>query len=128
MFMFELIPANHQNMVSQALPGLRARLIIRSGAVLGGRQEPDVRRWYPLLWVLSRWKGSVGYRAESEFLGLRQVFCLWALLSRASQPAAGMLRPFRLAQSQNTKPQRRSQFSDGLFGFVAFGYLKPAPS
>ncbi len=77
MFVFELIPANHQNMVSQALPGLRARLIIRSGAVLGGRQELDVRRWYPLLWVLSRWKGSVGCRVESEFLALRQVFWLW---------------------------------------------------
>jgi hypothetical protein len=44
----------------------------------------------------------------------RWVFCIGASLSRASQPAAGMLRPFRLAPIQNPKPQHLSQFSDRL--------------
>jgi hypothetical protein len=40
----------------------------------------------------------------------RPVFWLWASLSLASQPAAGMLRQLRLAPSQNPSPQRPSQF------------------
>ena len=44
----------------------------------------------------------------------QRVFCFWALLSHASQPAVGMLRLLRLAQNQNPSPQHRSQFSDRL--------------
>ena len=44
----------------------------------------------------------------------RRVFWPWAALARPSQPAAGMLRPRRLAHGQNPSPQPPSEFSDKL--------------
>src|SRR5580693_9987031 len=58
-----------------------------------------------------QWPNGFGGQKPSG----RRGFWLWASLSRASQPAAGMLRPLRLAQSQNPQPQHHSQFSDRLY-------------
>src|ERR1700733_3656076 len=57
-----------------------------------------------------QWPNGFGGQKPSG----RRGFWLWTSLSRASQSAAGMLRPLRLAQSQNPQPQQHSQFSDRL--------------